>query len=172
MFHEFKRHHLGCAIATAAMIADVPYREAAARAGGLSPASLRRLPNLRRLLEEVTPTRWYPRRLFRPARVAEFPFPEWPVAVFLQDSAWWPRFGQWVAARGRLIHDPGLPVASSLREYCRGDWFVRHVLDPARPDLLRHDVSHARLACVIRDLSAEAARPLTGPVPPTSREGS
>src|SRR5438874_1400616 len=106
MVHAQKQHWMGCAVATAAMIGGVTYEEVEFLGGGRTPSRLRWPVETRRLLEKVTRSRWRSRWLWRRRRLADCSFPQWPVAVFLQDGAWWSRFGQWVAVKGELVHDP------------------------------------------------------------------
>src|SRR5262245_47232 len=101
MFHAQKQHWMGCAIATVATISGITYEEAASRAGSRTPAQLRLPGETKRLLEKVTRSRWRWHGLWKPKRLRDIALPTWPVALFLTNE----RFGQWVAARGRLIHD-------------------------------------------------------------------
>jgi hypothetical protein len=155
MFHVAKQDHMGCAIATAAMIAGLTYEQAAGRCLNWSPAEVRYDHRLRQLLAELTPTAWESTELWRPYQVRDFPLPDWPVPLFLRDSWRRPRYGQWVAASGTLIHDPGLNLAFSVAEYPRRDWVVASLLEPARPALLRRGESRTRVALVLQELAAE-----------------
>jgi hypothetical protein len=155
MFHVPKEDEMGCAVATAAMIAGLTYEQVAGRCRGCRPADLRYAHRLRRLLADLTATPWRRAWLWRPRPVREFPLPDWPVAVFLQDCWWRPHFGQWAAASGKLIHDPALGVAVSVADYLRQDWFVTHLLEPTRPARLARGENPARLALVLEELSAE-----------------
>jgi hypothetical protein len=164
MFHTRKQEFMGCAIATAAMIADSTYEEVAARCPGEDPARLRWPHRLRRLLETMTQSRWRRRWLWRRCPVRDFPFPDWPVAVFLQDGWWRPHFGQWVVVKGPLVHDPALPGAVVIDRYPRKDWLVAKLLQPAQPTGLQGDVSRARTALVLKELADQ----LSGPLAPLS----
>jgi hypothetical protein len=165
MFHTPKEDFMGCALATAAMIADATYEEVAARCAGTDPARLRRPNQLRRLLQRMTQDRWRRAWLWRPRPVREFPFPDWPVAALIQDAWWRPRFGQWVAVKGSLVHDPALPGAVSIAQYPRKDWLVTHLIQPARPEGFGRRAHRTRAAFVLKELAGQLAGGLA-PVEP------
>jgi hypothetical protein len=107
-----------CGVAVAAMLAGVPYREAAGAAGdspdGMSSGAVVRL------LEALTgrPWRWrrcgYPRKL-----LADADWPGFGAACVRPDEE---RAGHWVAVAGGRVFDPSLAGPWLLRTYCaRGD---------------------------------------------------
>jgi hypothetical protein len=154
MLHAQKQHWMGCAIATAAMIGDVTYEEVEFLAGGRSPATLRRPWETRRLLQKVTKSKWRSRWLWRRRPLTDWSFPEWPVAVFLQDGAWRSRYGQWVGVKGELVHDPEFCSAARIDRYCRRDWFIHRWLEPVQPTARK---TRARADFVLTTLTAELA---------------
>jgi len=154
VFHERKHGWMGCAIATTATIADLTYEEVASLADGVSPEELRDTEELQRLLTNITRIRWVWRGQRRVKTVSQTLFPEYPVAVCLQDRARNPRFGQWVAARGQLIHDPALSAAYRISEYPCRYWYVSHLLEPAEPEELKRR-KRPRSSFVLRELAAE-----------------
>jgi hypothetical protein len=108
MKHVAKQDWMGCAVATAAMLADCTYEEVAARPS-LPDLARTRYPNeLCALLAGITGSAWRVTAFwFRRPVLAQFAFPEWPVAVFLEDAPFRPRIGQWVVVKRELVHDPG-----------------------------------------------------------------
>jgi hypothetical protein len=145
---------MGCAIATAAAIADLSYEDVVVVSDGISPAELRDISEMQQLLEKVTCTRWLGRFLRKPSPVSEILFPDYPIAAFLQNRRQSPYLGQWVAIRKELIHDPGLSAAYHTRRYIRRDWIVANMFEPADPSALdRHKDSRTRL--VLRELSEQ-----------------
>ena len=139
---------MGCAIATAATIGGITYEEAESLAGGRTPMQLRFPRETKRLLEKITQSRWRWHRIWRPRRLRDIALPTWPVALFLVNK----RFGQWVAAKGRLVHDPEFAFACGVDEYCRGEWFVTRRLEPADPSKLK---TRPRAAFVLKNLATE-----------------
>ncbi len=137
MKHIPKQEWLGCAIASAAMVADLTYDEVAAHWPDLDAARLRGAKELCSLLESVTETRWELSQCWRPVKaVRAFPFPDWPVAVFINDAALRPHFGQWIVVRREIVHDPSQPSAHIVSRYPLRDWVVTWITQPMRPDEL------------------------------------
>ena len=137
MKHICKQEWMGCAVATAAMVADLSYDEAAAHSPDLNAAGLRTAQGVaspfgkgdrHRLATLAVPT--------SAAKRARFPFPPWPVAVFIEDAAPRPRFGQWIVAKADVVHDPGQPRAQSARRYPLRYWLVTWVAQPVCPEQL------------------------------------
>lgn len=158
MLHIPKREFMGCAVATAAMLADVTYEQAADEGWPSTPERLRWDYKLKELLESLTNVKWKLSSCWWPARVRKYRFPDWPVAVFIEEA--WPsaQYGQWVAVRGRLIHDPGYACVFPAERYPLRDWFVTNTLVPASPERLTRDTSsRRRVAYVLQELSAEMA---------------
>lgn len=157
MFHVRKEHPMGCAIAAAAMITDVTYQDVVECCPRQDPVSLRRPDRLARLLEDLTGTGWRQAWIWRPRPLALFPFPDCPVAVFIQDTRWTPRYGTWIAVRGRLIHDPGMGGVVWEHRYPYRHWFVTRILRPRRPRQLKTWSVRARF---FRQALVEPARGL------------
>jgi hypothetical protein len=135
MNHVPKQQWLGCAVATAAMIADRSYEEVAAHWPDLDEARMRSPGELCALLDAVTDTEWYFSPCWYPQpRVHEFVPPPWPVAVFIEDDALRPRFGQWIVLKDEVVHDPGERTAHPVSGYPRRDWVVTLVAQPVRPE--------------------------------------
>jgi hypothetical protein len=157
MFHVPKKNFMGCAIATAAMMSQMSYEEVAAKCGGASPADLRWAKKLRKLLEVVTETKWVIGFHLWPFPVKSLSWPEWPVALFIQDSQWWCRFGQWIVVKGGLIYDPAYPKTLPMREYPLRNWFVNHLIKPKQPAQLRKIGQQRRFERVLEELSDQVA---------------
>jgi hypothetical protein len=151
MKHIPKQEWMGCAVASAAMVADLGYEEVSAHWPDLSAARLRGPKDLCDLLESVTETRWQLSQCRHPAQpVHKFPFPDWPVAVFINDAALRPRFGQWIVVRGEIVHDSGQASAHIVSRYPLRNWVVTWIAEPVRPDeLARSQVRNRRRA--VRD---------------------
>jgi hypothetical protein len=146
MKHIRKQQWMGCAVATAAMLAELGYDEVAAHWPDLNAARMRWPRELRALLESVTDTDWRLSQCWYPVQpVREFPFPEWPVAVFIEDSATTPRFGHWIVVREEIVLDPGESGAHTVSRYPRRNWLVTWVAQPARPDELARNQARNRL---------------------------
>src|SRR5258708_7408968 len=106
MRHVHKEDWMGCAIATAAMMADAAYEDMGGGLGGVSAGALRWPDKLRRALDKMTRIPWKSRWLWRSRQVCDFPFPAWPVGVFVEDRRWFSKYGQWIVVRGEVVHDP------------------------------------------------------------------
>jgi hypothetical protein len=145
MKHVAKQDWMGCAIATAAMLADFTYEEVAARPSLPDLARTRYPKELCALLAGVTDSQW---RLttfwFHRPVLAHFCFPEWPVAVFLQDAPSRPRLGQWVVVKQELVHDPGEWTVHTVRKYPRRDWWIASLAQPRRPASFAADQARRR----------------------------
>jgi hypothetical protein len=157
MFHIPKKHPTGCAVATAAMIADLTYDEVAAWGLKPDPAKLRYTRQLLALLEDLTEMRWRTSGIWRPHTVGSYHFPAGPVAVLIQDAWLRPRYGQWIAVRGPIIHDPGLPCACLVKHYPRRDWSVSAVLEPRESGRPGRWGARPRAAFILEELSAQLA---------------
>jgi hypothetical protein len=137
MKHIPKQQWMGCAVATAAMLADRSYDEVAAHWPDLDEARMRSPRELCGLLEAVTDTEWRFSPCWHPQpKVREFLPPAWPVAVWIQDSALRPCFGLWIVIKDEVIHDPGEWTAHAVSSYPRRDWLVTLVAQPVRPEEL------------------------------------
>jgi hypothetical protein len=138
MHHVRKEKWMGCAVASAAMLSDTNYEEVAAHWPDLDEAIVRSRPReFRLLLESLTDIDWHLAECWSPRRpVRDFSFPEWPVAVFIQDSAQRPRFGLWIVVRRGIVHDPSARAAYVVNRYPLRDWFVTWLAQPAQPDEL------------------------------------
>jgi hypothetical protein len=134
MNHVPKRQWMGCAVATAAMLADRSYDDVAAHWPELDEAHVRCPRQLRALLEAVTDHEWYLAPSWDRPRLQEFMPPPWPVAVWIQDALFRPRFGQWIVVQDKAVHDPGEWTESPVSNYPRRDWVVTMVVQPMSPE--------------------------------------
>lgn len=134
MKHVRKQDWMGCAVATAAMLADLSYEEVAAWPSLPSLARTRWPQEMCTLLESVTECKWRVTTLWsRRPMLAHFSFPEWPVAVFLQDAPFYPRRGQWVVVKRNLVHDPGENTVHMANKYPRREWRIASLAEPQQP---------------------------------------
>ncbi|HMC88974.1 MAG TPA: hypothetical protein VKI17_05480 [Gemmataceae bacterium] len=134
MKHVAKQDWMGCAVATAAMLADLTYEEVAARPLLPDLARTRRPRELRALLAGLTGSEWRVTTFwFRRPVLAHYSLPDWPVAVFLQDAPFRPRLGQWVVVQRELVHDPGERTVYTVSKYPRRDWRIASLARPRRP---------------------------------------
>jgi hypothetical protein len=134
MKHVPKRDWMGCAVATAAMVADFTYDEVAARPSLPDLARTRYPKELCALLTGVTGSEWRVTTFwFRRPVLTHFSFPEWPVAVFLQDAPYHPRLGQWIVVKRELVHDPGEWAVYTVRKYPHRDWRIASLVQPRQP---------------------------------------
>lgn len=123
---------MGCAVATAAMLAGMRYEKVAAHWPRLHHARLRCPKEFCALLESVTDTEWNLSPCWHPLQpITKYPFPPWPVAVFMQDAELSPRFGQWVAVADSKVYDPGEFEALDMSGYRLRDWLVTSTVQPA-----------------------------------------
>src|SRR5439155_24943079 len=161
MSHIPKQQWMGCAVATAAMLAERSYEEVAAHWPDLDEARMRSPGELCALLEAVTDTEWHFSPCWHPQpRVREFFPPQWPVAVWIQDAALRPHFGQWIVVKDEVIHDPGEWTAHPVSRYPHRDWVVALVAQPVRPEEMARILDRKRMQdlrnmvypCVIRYL--------------------
>jgi hypothetical protein len=137
MNHVPKQQWMGCAVATAAMLADRSYEAVAAHWPELDEARMRSPTELCALLEAVTDTNWQFSPCWHPQpRVGEFLIPEWPVVVFIEDAVVHPHFGQWIILKDDVVRDPGEWTPYPVSRYPRRDWVVTLVAQPARPEEL------------------------------------
>jgi hypothetical protein len=156
MKHVAKQDWMGCAVATAAMLGDLTYEEVATRPSLPALARTRHPNELCALLAGVTGSEWRVTPfLFRRPVLARFSFPEWPVAVFLQDAPYRPRLGQWVVVTSEIVHDPGERTAYTVRKYPRRNWWIASLAQPRRPERFAADRAHRRLDQVRRVLQTE-----------------
>ncbi len=134
MKHVVKQDWMGCAVATAAMLGDVTYEEVAACPSLPHLARTRHANALCTLLTAVTGSTWRVTTFwFRRPDLTHFCFPEWPVAVFLQDAPFRPRLGQWVVIKREVVHDPGERTAYLVSQYPRRDWRIARLAQPRWP---------------------------------------
>ena len=146
MKHIPKQQLMGCAVASAAMLADVSYEEVAAHWPDLDEARMRWPREFCALVEAVTDSEWHFSPCWHPQLpVRKFPFPKWPVAAFIQDADLRPRFGQWIVVRHEIVHDPGEWAAHIVSRYPRRDWVVTCMAQPAWPEDLAQSLSQKRL---------------------------
>ena len=143
---------MGCAVASAAMLAEVSYDEAAAHWPEVSDADLRRPQEFCALLESLTETRWHLSDCWVPCRaLSQFEVPDHAVAVFIEND----QFGQWVVLKGELVHDPGAYSPFLISRYPYRDWRVTHVAQPQRPEEVEAFLKQSRLKTL-----STALRPL------------
>jgi hypothetical protein len=146
MNHVPKQQWMGCAVATAAMIADLTYDEVAAHWPDLDEARMRLPHELCALLQGVTDAEWQFSPCWHPQNpVDKFPFPQWPTAAFIHDDALRPRFGLWIVVRGEVVHDPGESTVYTVARYPRRDWVVTVLAEPVRPSELSRSQARKRL---------------------------
>jgi hypothetical protein len=156
MKHVAKQDWMGCAVATAAMLADLTYEEVAARPSLPDLARTRAPKELCALLKGVTDSAWRVTTFwFRRPMLAHFAFPEWPVAVFVQDALFRPRRGQWVAVKRDLVHDPGEWTVYTLSKYPRRDWRILWLAQPRRPAAFAGDQARRRIDRIRQVLQME-----------------
>lgn len=158
MKHVVKQEWMGCAVATAAMLADVRYEEVATSRSQSAAARLRYRKAFRLLLERVTGTKWYLRSswLYPPA-LGQFAFPKWPVATFVQDAPFRPRFGQWIVVNGDLVHDPAERTVFTLDKYPRRAWRMACWAQPVQPAELVQNQKRRRVEAMRNILWAESS---------------
>ena len=156
MHHIRKESWMGCAVAAGAMLTDSSYEEVAAHRPGLDAGRSRWPPKqFRALLESLTHINWRLRRCwFRCRHVHQFPFPDWPVAVFIQNRKRRPRFGQWIVVKRNIVHDPGMSSACLLNTYQYREWFISWIAQPKRPIELANYISRNRHLKVITALQS------------------
>jgi hypothetical protein len=170
MKHVPKQDWMGCAVATAAMLADLTYEEVAACRSSSDVARMRWPKELCALLKRVTDSEWQVTSgWFRRPALAEFSFPEWPVAVFLQDAPFRPRLGQWIVVKRDIVHDPGERTVYTVSKYPRRDWRIAWFAQPRRPAAFAEDQARRRIDTIrhvlqieglgLAEPSAAAARP-------------
>jgi hypothetical protein len=136
---------MGCAVATAAMLADLSYEEV--NGLELDNARMRWPQELHALLEAVTDTKWQLLPCWHPLKpLHEFSFPPYPVGVFINDSALCPQFGQWIVLKNEIVHDPCEWTAYAASRYPRRDWVVTCVAQPVRPAELAQRKARLRQA--------------------------
>jgi hypothetical protein len=158
MFHIPKEEFMGCAIASAAMVADLSYEEAASFCGGASAEELRWVNKFPRFLENVTKIRWVRAGPLWPCLLGKTSFPDFPVAALIRDQQWAPHYGQWIVVKGKLVHDPGLPRAVFMYEYPYKNWYLSEVLRPKKPADLKKRSFAERLDKVFQEVSSECAK--------------
>jgi hypothetical protein len=168
MFHVPKEEFMGCAIASAAIIADLSYDEAASFCGGESAEELRWVNKFPKFLETVTKTRWVRAGPLWPCLLGKTSFPDFPVAALIRDQQWFPNFGQWIVIKGKLVHDPGLPNALLMHEYPFKGWYMSEVLRPKNPADLRKRQFSERLNGFFKEITNEIAVMKYGSSMPTA----
>ncbi len=146
MKHVPKQAWMGCAVATAAMLAERTYEDVAAHWPHVSDAQLRSPRDLRALLESVTDVDWRLTQCWNPLLpVCNFSFPDWPVAVFIEEPPPRGRCAQWVVVRDEIVHDPGEAGAAIVSKYRFSDWLVTWIAQPAHPDKLIRSQARNRM---------------------------
>ena len=118
-------------IATAAIVAQVPY-ETAARQSPVRPGQRDLFPKeVVRLLERTSGVAWRRLHFGWFGRVSRF-VPQGDVVVLgiRQPWRWWRR--HCIAIRDGWIYDPNYPLACSIEKYERRNWIVEVVFQPGR----------------------------------------
>ena len=137
MRHVPKQQWMGCAVASAAMLGELSYDEAAARWPVPDVAWTRDPQHMLALLQVATETEW---ELFSAnlptVRVNDFLSYPWPVAAWIVDAAIRARHAQWIVIDDQIIHDPAEHVAWAKRSYPRRDWFIGMIAQPVRPEVV------------------------------------
>jgi hypothetical protein len=134
MNHIPKQHWMGCAVATAAMLASRSYEEVAAHWPDMDEARMRSPRELCALLEAVTEHEWFLAPCWQRPQVHEFLPPQWPIAVWIQDAAFHPQFGQWIVINGKVVYDPGERTEQLMSRYPRCNWVVALVAQSVPPE--------------------------------------
>jgi hypothetical protein len=156
MLHVRKKKWMGCAVASAAMLADFDYDDVEAHWPDVDEARLRCPKEFRALLESLTESEWRLSEPWLPVKsVLQFAFPEWPTAAFIRDAPFQARFGQWIVVKGKIVHDPRESRACLINHYSFKDWPVTWTLQPARPDELTGRRSLSRLDNALKALEKE-----------------
>jgi hypothetical protein len=145
MNHIPKKHWMGCAVATAAMLSGRRYEEVAAHWPDLDEAATRHTRELCALLEAVTDYPWYLEPCWDKPQVLKFVPPPWPVAVWIQDASRQPNFGQWIVIKGDRVYDPGEQTGSLVGQYPLRNWVATTILQPV-PPLRERRVTRAQTA--------------------------
>lgn len=138
MNHIPKKHQMGCAVATAAILSGRRYEEVAAHWPDLDEAWTRSPRELCTLLEAVTDYPWYLEPCWDKPQVLKFAPPQWPVAVWIQDATRRPDFGQWIVINGEVVYDPREQTELLVGHYPLREWVATTVLQPVPPIRLRH----------------------------------
>src|ERR1700722_13464601 len=160
MKHVPKKEWMGCAVATAAMLADLTYEEVAGSRLNLDIARMRDPNEFCSLLKNVTNTEW---RVtsggFGRRELSRFSFPQWPVAVFHQDSPYFPRSGQWIVVKTDIVHDPGGKTVYTVRSYPHRDWHIAWIAQPVRPLEFARNQARRRMDTIRHVLEMEGLSP-------------
>ncbi len=130
--HVRGRRRRDCAIATLAMVADVPYEEVVDRCG-IGPedrgVSIRQM---RGFLETMTGTRWkirwhlFLRRIYQTRGPGE-------LTVYVIKRPWRQRYHA-LAAQGPWIHDPAFRETRTREEHPWRHWRIVATLEPVCPE--------------------------------------
>lgn len=134
MNHIPKRQWMGCAVATAAMLADRSYEEVMAHWPDMDEAHMRSPRQLCALLEAVTDQEWYLAPCWDQPLVHAFLPPQRPEAVWIQDAAFHPQFGQWIVIKDKVVYDPGQWTEQNMSSYPRRDWVATLVAQSEPPE--------------------------------------
>lgn len=148
MNHARKKHWMGCAVASAAVLSGRSYDEVFSHWPDLDVAHAREPRELRALLEAVTDREWYLEPCWEKPELRDFVPPNWPVAVWIQDAARGAEFGHWIVMNGDVIYDSGEPAECRTGEYARRHWVVTEVAQAVPPKEYRRlrDRSRAQKA--------------------------
>jgi hypothetical protein len=133
MNHTPKKHWLGCAVATAAVLSGRRYEDVFAHWPDLDVAESRSSRELCALLEAVTDRAWYLEPCWEKPEVINYVPPDSPVAVWIQNTARGAEFGHWIVIHGDVIYDSGEPTECRTSEYPRRNWVVTEVAQDVPP---------------------------------------
>jgi hypothetical protein len=159
MMHVPKQEWMGCAVATAAMLANRPYEDTASHWPDFSDAQLRWPKNLHALLESMTEIDWRLVQCKKPLQpICLISFPDWPVAVMIEEPPPRGRCAQWIVVRNEIVHDPGEKGAEIIRRYRLRHWLVTWIAQPIHPVALIQSQARNRM-----DTFQNALRPLSSP---------
>jgi hypothetical protein len=134
MNHIPKQQWMGCAIATAAMIAGRSYEEVTTHWPNMDEAFMRSPRQLCALLEAITNQEWYLAPCWEKPKVHEFSPPNRLVAVWIEDAAFHSQFGQWIVIKDKVVNDPGELTEHKMSTYPRRDWVVTLVAQSEPPE--------------------------------------
>jgi hypothetical protein len=158
MKHIAKQDWMGCAIASTAMLANLTFEEVAARPRLGDFAHTRYPEGLCALLAAATGSEWRITSFWFRPMLADFCFPAWAVAVFLENA---PdqrlRLGQWIVVNREIVHDPEMRTACTVRNYPRRNWRIASLAQPRRPIKFAAEQARRRLDQVCQELQREMA---------------
>jgi hypothetical protein len=133
--HIAQRRPLDCAVASAAMAANVPYEEAAALSPDVTGTCGLAVGEVHPLLEAVTGVRWHGPEFGWFRRVGRLPGTEQPLVVITR-RPWHLWALHCVVLAGRWVHDPWFWRGYLQSDYPLRHWRVEWIFRAAAPELL------------------------------------